>query len=140
MPHVLPMLTGFSAVRRAMFRAVSQTRIAYDDSLLSRGEAGEVAGGDRLPWVADVDNFAPLASLDWQLHIYGDPADPLREAAADHHIPLHGFPWTDGAEHAGLARDAAYLVRPDGYVALADKAQDPAALHDYATAIGLQLH
>lgn len=139
MPHVLPFLTGFSAVRRAMFRTVSQVRIAYQDSALSRGEAGEVAGGDRLPWVGAAANFDPLRSLDWQLHVYGGAKPGLRDAAAQLSVPLHEFGWSEAAERAGLARDAAYLVRPDGYVALADAAQDPAALRDYAAAIGLAL-
>jgi len=37
----------------------------------------------------------------------------------DTDVPLHVFPWTAEAERAGLERDAAYLVRPDGYVAVA---------------------
>ncbi|MFC7541919.1 FAD-dependent monooxygenase [Siccirubricoccus deserti] len=59
-PNLLPALTGFAAVRRLLFRTVSQIRIAYADSALSGGKAGEVAGGDRLPWVpmAAGDNFA----------------------------------------------------------------------------------
>jgi Aromatic-ring hydroxylase, C-terminal len=32
---------------------------------------------------------------------------------------LHVFAWSDEAHEAGLERDAAYLVRPDGYVAVA---------------------
>lgn len=137
MPHILPMLTGFSAVRRAMFRAVSQVRIAYEDSALSRGEAGHVAGGDRLPWVADIDNFAPLQSLDWQLHVHGQPTPALQQAADRLGLPLHAFAWTQHAHQAGLHENAAYLVRPDGYVALADKVQDPAAFTRYATDVGL---
>jgi hypothetical protein len=34
-------------------------------------------------------------------------------------LPLQTFAWSDGAKDAGLERDAFYLVRPDGYVALA---------------------
>jgi 2-polyprenyl-6-methoxyphenol hydroxylase-like FAD-dependent oxidoreductase len=138
MPHIFPLLTGFSAVRRAMFRAVSQVRIAYRDSALSRGRAGSVAGGDRLPWVADVDNFVPLRSLDWQVHIYGDAKRPMQDAAGELGLEVHAFPWTDAAHHAGFKRDAAYLVRPDGHVGLADPKQDPAALRDYARSIGLR--
>jgi hypothetical protein len=46
-------------------------------------------------------------------------------------LALHVFPWTSNAESAGLARDAAYLVRPDGYVALADPAADGARLEEF---------
>jgi hypothetical protein len=44
---------------------------------------------------------------------------------------VHEFPWTDDAEEAGLAKDALYLVRPDGYVALASVAQDTAELRNF---------
>ena len=60
-PCVLPLALRFAAVRRAQFRLVSQTRIAYRESPLSDGSAGEVHAGDRLPWVEGTDNFAPLA-------------------------------------------------------------------------------
>ena len=34
-------------------------------------------------------------------------------------LPTHAFPWSEQAHDAGIHRDAAYLVRPDGYVAAA---------------------
>ena len=50
-PLLFPPLFKFAAVRRFMFRTVSQTAVNYRDSSLSEGRAGEVHGGDRLPWV-----------------------------------------------------------------------------------------
>jgi hypothetical protein len=35
-------------------------------------------------------------------------------------LALHVFPWRGAMRRRGLRRDAVYLVRPDGYVALAD--------------------
>jgi hypothetical protein len=35
-------------------------------------------------------------------------------------LPLHVFPWREEMARTGLERDAVYLVRPDGYVGLAD--------------------
>jgi 2-polyprenyl-6-methoxyphenol hydroxylase-like FAD-dependent oxidoreductase len=121
-PHLLPFLLGFSAVRRAQFRIVSQTRINYRHSPLSEGSAGDVHGGDRLPWADGPGggNFEPLKSLDWQVHVYGKANDGLRKAVEDRGITLHEFPWSEPAEQAGLERDSLYLVRPDGHVALAD--------------------
>jgi hypothetical protein len=138
-PKVLPVLTGFAAVRRLLFRTVSQIRIAYPDSALSEGKAGEVAGGDRLPWVATAagDNFASLAGLDWRLHVHGAPGPGLTAAAAQLGLPLDAFPWTLAAGRAGLRRDAAYLVRPDGHVALASAEQDPDRLRGFAARHGL---
>jgi hypothetical protein len=68
------------------------------------------------------------ARIDWQVHVYGAAGDAL--SAWCHHagLPLRVFDWERAHEHAGLARDAAYLVRPDGYVALADADGRPEAL------------
>lgn len=116
------------AGRRTAFRALSQISIHYPDSPLSEGRAGRVRGGDRLPWTgAAEDNHAALASGDWQVHVYGDASAVLREVCGAAALPLHAFAWSDAAADAGFARDAAYLVRPDGHVALAAAAGDAAA-------------
>jgi hypothetical protein len=78
--------------------------------------------------VGDADNFAPLASFDWQVHVYGEPRDGLARECGERGIPLHRYAWQPSFERTGLARDAAYLVRPDGYVALADASADAATL------------
>jgi FAD binding domain len=128
-PHVMSGLFRFEAVRRFMFRTVSQIDIDYRDSPMSQGKAGRVHGGDRLPWVEAANNFAPLKSLDWQVHVYGEPSQDLRDACAELRVALHAFPWSDAAHHAGLAEHAAYFVRPDGYVGLATR--DPRELAAY---------
>jgi len=136
LPHLAPFLFGFSGARRAAFRFISQTRINYHESALSDGSVGEVHGGDRLPWVASGDmgdNFEPLRSLDWQVHIYGAAGQALRDAAQNGHLVLHQFDWTDQMAEAGLKRDAMYLIRPDGYVALTDATQDVEKLQTYLT-------
>ena len=86
-----------------------------------------------------IDNFAPLASLDWQLHVYGDAAAALQATCAARHLPLHVFPWSAAAERAGLERHAVYLVRPDGYVALAGADASGAAVAAYLDARSLSL-
>jgi hypothetical protein len=129
-PRLLPRLFRSTAFRRLMFRTVSQTGVNYRGSWLSEGRAGRVEGGDRLPWVRvrsvgrdgapiDADNFAPLASLDWQAHVYGRASAELADACERRGLALHVFPWDDFVERAGLSRNAVYLLRPDGYVALA---------------------
>lgn len=136
MPRLLPAVTHFDAGRHAMFRLLSQIRVAYPDSPLSAGKAGAVAGGDRLPWVPGADNFVPLARLEWQLHCFGELAAPLAETADALGLPVRLFPWSAEAEHAGFRHDTAYLIRPDGYVARA--APGPAALRAFAARYGLQ--
>jgi hypothetical protein len=137
LPRLLPIAAGFEIGRHAFFRLISQIRIAYPDSALSEGKAGGVTAGERLPWVAEVDNFAPLDGRGWRLQVHGAVAPDLAAAAAAHGLPVDAFPWTAAAGRAGLARDAAYLLRPDGHVGLADPRQDPGHLAAYAARHGL---
>ena len=135
-PVIASIGSRIGAIRRFMFRTVSQIVIEYRASPLSEGGSGKVRAGDRLPWVRmdGSDNFAPLASLDWQAHLYGEPAQDPASACRELGIPLHRFPWSPGAATAGLHRGAFYLVRPDGYIGFADPGCDPAALRRYCAA------
>jgi hypothetical protein len=138
LPFVLPLALRFSAARRAQFRLVSQVRIAYRESPLSDGSAGEVHAGDRLPWVEGANNFAPLASLDWQVHFHGTAPPALREFADGAKLPLHEWPWTPAAHDAGLERDALYLVRPDGHIGFARRGADVGGLQTYLGRFGVR--
>ena len=108
-------------------------------SALSEGAAGKIRGGDRLPWVDGPvgGNFAALASLDWQIHVYGKAETALREAAARHGIALHEFAPSEAAIRVRLEEDALYLVRPDGHVGLAQPDQDVVPLERYVTRLGI---
>ena len=119
-PVVVPLVFRLRAARRLMFRTISQTGVSYRGSRLSVGRAGRVHGGDRLPWVQGADNFAPLRSLAWQVHVYGAAAPEIEAACRERKLALHVFPWRPEIRRTGLRRNALYLVRPDGYVALAD--------------------
>ncbi len=137
-PRLMPPLFTFEAMRRFMFRTISQIRIAYPQSALSVGKAGRIRAGDRLPWIsadptdpASSDNFAPLSSLQWQAHVYGEPAAAVTTLCTERSLPLHAFPWTAAAQRAGLARNALYLIRPDGYVGLAEDSTNPTKLAAY---------
>jgi hypothetical protein len=121
-PRLFPWLLRRKRVQRFLYRTVSQTEITYRHVHWNAGRAGSVRGGDRLPWIKlgqGQDNFAPLASLDWQMHVYGDVPTSLRVVCDEHGIPIHRFAWDPSMQAAGLQRDAGYLIRPDGYVALA---------------------
>jgi hypothetical protein len=82
----------------------------------------------------DTDNFAPLTSVDWQVHVYGDAAPAVQAVCDGRKLPLHVFPWRTEVSRKGLRRNAVYLVRPDGYVALADPAGSATALTSYLDA------
>ncbi|MHB1303983.1 MAG: FAD-dependent monooxygenase [Acidiphilium sp.] len=128
-PLLIPHALGFGPIREYMFRSVGQLGVNYRDTPLSRGAAGRVRGGDRLPWAGD--NFDPLKTIGWQVHVYGAATPALAAWCETHGVPLHAYPWRPDHEAAGLARDALYLIRPDTYVALADPAATLTALDRY---------
>jgi 2-polyprenyl-6-methoxyphenol hydroxylase-like FAD-dependent oxidoreductase len=131
---------GIEPVRAFMFRVLSQTGIEYRDSPLSAGHAGHVRGGDRLPWTGHggPDNYAWLSDIAWQVHVYGNVQPGLESWCARRGIGLHRYDWCDACQAAGFARDAAYLVRPDGYVALADRAAQPERFDDWFASRGIR--
>ena len=140
-PVLFPKVIAFEAVREFIFRTVSQITLNYRGSPLSVGSAGHVHGGDRLPWVRvdGKDNFEALASMTWQVHVYGSAKAGLAVWCTDHDVPLHVFDWRTEHDAAGLARDAIYLLRPDTYVALADASGAPDALDRYCADPGFAL-
>ncbi len=132
-PIVLPTLAQFGAFREFLFRTVSQITINYRHSALSAGRAGDVHGGDRLPWVAvgGIDNYDPLAAMDWQVHVYGTVSPDLTAWCREHDLALHVFAWRPRFGEAGLVKDALYLLRPDTYVALAERSHSVDTLVRY---------
>jgi 2-polyprenyl-6-methoxyphenol hydroxylase-like FAD-dependent oxidoreductase len=144
-PRLLPPLFQSNSFRRFMFRTISQTAVNYRGSRLSEGIAGRVRGGDRLPWIEfdpttdrRTDNFMPLTSLEWQVHVYGEPRQGIAELCQWRQLPLHVFPWQGVMARTGLRRNAVYLVRPDGYVALADPDASASRLEAYLDGRGLR--
>jgi FAD binding domain len=116
-PMVLPTLFRSRAFRRIAFRTISQTAIHYRDSMMSEGDADGVRGGDRLPWVQldpgrrGADNFAPLTSIDWQVHVYGAAEPEIQGLCAERQLRLLEFAWQPSMKHAGLRQNGLYLVR-----------------------------
>ncbi|HXS08103.1 MAG TPA: FAD-dependent monooxygenase [Rhizomicrobium sp.] len=131
LPYVLPALASIRPFREWRFRSVSQIAVNYRGQALSEGGAGQVLGGDRLPWVGggagdgigdvigDVQgNHAPLAEIGWQVHVYGAADAKIAAWCRDNDVKLHVFAFTPAHAKAGLKRDALYLTRPDTYIAL----------------------
>jgi 2-polyprenyl-6-methoxyphenol hydroxylase-like FAD-dependent oxidoreductase len=140
MPNILARLLQTKIGSRFFFGLISQTRINYRGSALSEGKVGKVVGGDRLPWVesADGDNFASLSSLDWQVHVYGEAQADFVARVPELDLLLHQFVWKDAMAKAGLTRDAAYLVRPDGHVGLVTETQEAHAFAAYVARLGIK--
>jgi len=132
-PIVAASALSFDKVREFMFRTVSQITLNYRGGPLSVGEAGQVKAGDRLPWTPSVtaEETAALARMDWQVFVYGEASAALAAWCAGGGVPLQVFEFRGDLAAAGVARDAAYLLRPDTYVAVADPHGDPATLARY---------
>jgi 2-polyprenyl-6-methoxyphenol hydroxylase-like FAD-dependent oxidoreductase len=138
-PFLLPKIVELSFAREYLFRTVSQITLNYRDGPLSEGVAGDVHGGDRLPWVRvdGVDNYDPLSSLKWQVHVYGSATPEFTAWCAARRLAFYQFAWRPAHEEAGLVRGAAYLLRPDSYVAVAGGA--PEDFERYFAGHGIRL-
>jgi len=119
-PALLPRLFERPGFRQMIFRRISQTQIAYRGSWLSQGHAHGVHAGDRLPWVAEPDNHAPLTGSAWQAQVYGHATPDLARACSARGLDLHPVGWTAACGEAGFVQNGLYLVRPDGYLGLVD--------------------
>jgi hypothetical protein len=141
LPTIASVAYGFGSVREFMFRTVSQTTLTYKDSSVSEGEAGKVKGGDRLPWVeaAGSDNYEPLRKVGWQVHVYGTVHDDLRAWSEKHGVELNAFAWAPEYKDAGFEQNAAYLLRPDTYIAFAASDQSITAIDGYLAGKGFTL-
>jgi 2-polyprenyl-6-methoxyphenol hydroxylase-like FAD-dependent oxidoreductase len=139
-PLAIPTLAKFAAVRDFLFRTVSQITINYRHCSLNTGKAGDIHGGDRLPWVAaeGSDNYEPLAHMVWQVHVYGGAKPELAAWCDENDVPLHVFAWRSEYEEAGITRDALYLLRPDTYIGLVDPSCSIVALGRYFDARGMR--
>lgn len=136
LPEVFASLTRIPYFLKIMFRTVSQIRINYRGQSLSRGHAGDIVAGDRLPWVKTPtgDNYDSLKLLNWQIHVYGKAFTGFKNAFAK--IPVYEFEWNSNMHKMGFLQHAAYLIRPDGHVAFAAEKQDWSLVKSYLDSIG----
>jgi hypothetical protein len=78
--------------------------------------------------------------MDWQVHVYGESTSAIDELCRARGLPMHIFRWSDAMRAAGLARNALYLVRPDGYIGFANSVASAESLQRYIDAWRLQGH
>ena len=138
--------------------ALSEDAASYG----ARRTGGTVKSGHRLPWIesaieqaggkdgsstlssdskddssASVSNYKSLKECAWQVHVYGIVPTPLEQTLYDRGVPLHIFPYNAEMAKKGLARDAAYVVRPDGYVGMVSHLEEVMALERYLEKWGI---
>ncbi|MCC2678340.1 MAG: hypothetical protein K0R29_916 [Pseudobdellovibrio sp.] len=142
LPEFFSRVTRFKAGLKLMFRTVSQIRIHYHESFLSKGKLGTIRAGDRLPWAAigGSHNYEPLKNLDWQVHVYGKVKESFKKEfkkpVAGLELKLFEFPWSPGVAKKGFVESAVYVIRPDGHIATLSAAQNISYIKKYFKSIG----
>ncbi|EEH06394.1 monooxygenase [Histoplasma capsulatum G186AR] len=139
-PWILPVAMRLPGATDYAFRILSQTHITYRGTSCVGGVAGHVHGGDRLPYTTPIglDNYEALSQIAWQVHVYGTPKEEMIAWCRDKDVALHAFDWTEDCKGVGFARDAAYLLRPDSYVAFANLSGMLAQFEEYLGACGIR--
>ena len=139
-PIVAKTALSFDKVREFMFRTVSQVTLNYRDGPLSVGETGELKAGDRLPWTPNVspEETAALARMAWQVVVYGHASEALLDWGRASGGAVSVFEHRPDLAATGIAKDAAYLLRPDTYIAVADPRGDPTVLERYFADRGIR--
>jgi 2-polyprenyl-6-methoxyphenol hydroxylase-like FAD-dependent oxidoreductase len=130
-PHVLPFFMRFQNIKHFLFNTVSQIKINYRKSPLSKGRLGKIKAGDRLPWIKEIDNYKSLMLLDWQIHIYGQITFEFKNFLQQQKLMYYEFAWEDIFKKVGFEKNAVYLIRPDGYIAYIDLAQNHQSLENF---------
>ncbi|WP_428420318.1 FAD-dependent monooxygenase [Methylibium sp.] len=153
-PRIAARVMARPAVRRRLFRVISQTGIHYRGSRLSQTVAAlSVQAGDRLPYaeisapLADpaVSVYAWLAAPGFHLLLMQRNADGLAALARTwaarlasacpgwfHVHAIAANAGTDGLfDVLGVGQQALVLVRPDQYIACTDECLEWSALESY---------
>jgi hypothetical protein len=68
----------------------------------------------------------------------GAASPELKTWCQERGLPLHAFAWRPEYGKAGFARDALYLIRPDTYVALAQRSGAVDSLRRYFEERGIR--
>lgn len=134
-PAGIPLLNYSRFIRRIVFNILSQIRVNYKKSDLSYGHKNRLHAGQRLPYTGY--NYDALNEMDWQIHIYGQASDSMKEFASRHHISLFKWPWDKRASKAGLVEDALCFIRPDGHIGFLSEYQDTYELNAYMREHGI---
>src|SRR5260221_147948 len=152
--RILAFAMTFHRPNQFAFRTVSQTRIAYRESPLSKMLPGlpkrAPHAGDRFPWLRlkfqasgpVEDLFQKLDDTRYNLIVIWQPAPPGEAPGLGDLLSTHVIP--DDAHNAQeLARvripgPAFYLLRPDGHVGLAGTRLEPDAVTRYLSDGGIR--
>ena len=121
LPVALSTIMRFSALRRLMFKTISQTRIAYRAGPLSDGSGGgALRSGDRFPWFAwpGGNSHSWLSNVGYTILKFGaaGPCTVHDWTGPTTEIEVTGA-GAEAAATAGLPRNGCVIVRPDMHIA-----------------------
>ncbi len=142
-PFFVPLITKLRFVRRLMFLTVSQILISYTSSSLSKGKAGKIKGGMRLPYFFVTQNDKTTSIYDlikekainpFTILIYNLPADNFAQLDNSFFnlLPLEVNKANDTSlKEIGLPNSFVIVVRPDNYIAYISTKADANELSDF---------
>ncbi|BAC12594.1 pentachlorophenol-4-monooxygenase [Oceanobacillus iheyensis HTE831] len=139
-PYIVPKLSKSKKLKTKLFKVISQVKINYRDSILSKGRVGKIKAGDRLPWIQknNINNYDALKSVDWQIHVYGKNSKKLNRLSQSFSIPVHYYKWSKVAKRKKVEKNSIFLVRPDGYIAVVITKKEIDVLKNYLNKLGLK--
>ena len=132
-PYLAPSITKFKSVRKKLYRFVSQINIAYLSSSLSRGSAGKIRAGMRLPYFMvagergsiSVFTLVNQSSAPFSVLLFNISQAPALQEDLFHLIVLSDQ--SDNKKNfkkMGLPDSFVIVVRPDNYIAYISTSAD----------------
>jgi 2-polyprenyl-6-methoxyphenol hydroxylase-like FAD-dependent oxidoreductase len=127
-PLLIPLAIRFNYVRRLIFLFASQIRISYNKSSLSKGKAGKVSSGMRLPYFIYKQNGKDTSiyettrtvyNSNFILLVYGIAAEEFSGLNRDFFttVSIEKNNFNDTVfEKIGLPEAFVIIVRPDNYI------------------------
>lgn len=115
-PFIIKNALRFSWIKKLLFKRISQIKISYAQSQKKQANTGKLKIGDRLPFIASIDNYKSLSGLSWEMHVYGVVTTDVKVKIQTSNIDLTTLPFTPEARNLGILENAVYLIRPDGYI------------------------
>ncbi len=141
MPAILPAFMKLKIFRRSFFLLVSQTKISYTKSFLSKGRAGKIKGGMRFPYIkisagneiVSMYHFIRKeASLPFLLFSYNIPVNGFDAFNCIKNVAIESNKYNDVSfQKAGFPASFVCLLRPDNYIGYLSSSFNSDELNEY---------
>ena len=143
MPFIIPFISKSKFLQKQLFLAVSQIRIHYAASSLSKGKAGKIKAGKRLPYffvtqqgtvISIYDLLRQTITAPFTILSYNMPANDF--ASLDTNC-FNVLPIEANANNTATLKQIGFptffvlVVRPDNYIAYISTTANTEALHSF---------